>query len=171
MKIAVRCESDVVGLNGYQISTGNKQKTRTPIMNDQEYHYYILGLESGATMAEIRTAYRRLVKMYHPDRDTSLDAEVRYGEIQVAYRILREQNERQQPQDLANSFSSVQYERSYKTSDKSAKTAGHSDNAHSTLGKFLEVDDVVLLQPRIPFSWGKIFSILWVSLGESRWWA
>lgn len=50
--------------------------------------YVVLGLKRGATESEIRSAYRRLVKLYHPDKDNSLDAQVRYRDVRLAYDIL-----------------------------------------------------------------------------------
>ncbi|MDR2529296.1 MAG: J domain-containing protein [Synergistaceae bacterium] len=52
-------------------------------------HYAVLGLPLGANKEEVRSAYRRLVKLYHPDRDTSPEAAARYHQIRVAYETLR----------------------------------------------------------------------------------
>ncbi|MDR2529297.1 MAG: J domain-containing protein [Synergistaceae bacterium] len=51
-------------------------------------HYFALDLSPGASPEEVRSAYRRLVKLYHPDKDASLDAEVRYRQIRAAYEVL-----------------------------------------------------------------------------------
>ncbi|MCL1940430.1 MAG: J domain-containing protein [Synergistaceae bacterium] len=59
--------------------------------HDRNYYYKILGLEPGATPEEIKTAFRRLVKFYHPDRGSSFDAEMMYKEIHEAYKTLIEQ--------------------------------------------------------------------------------
>jgi len=55
-------------------------------------HYYTLGLQPGASPSEIKSAFRRLVKLYHADKDQSLDAEMKYREIQTAYRALLKQS-------------------------------------------------------------------------------
>jgi hypothetical protein len=55
---------------------------------DRDYYNKILGLRPGATQAEIKMAYRNLVKLYHPDRDQSPDAQVMYREIRAAYEAL-----------------------------------------------------------------------------------
>jgi len=52
--------------------------------------YRVLGLRSGASPVEIKAAYRRLAKSCHPDHDKSLDAEMRFREIRVAYETLRD---------------------------------------------------------------------------------
>ena len=57
---------------------------------NRDYYYKILGLRPGATPSEIKSAYRRLVKFYHPDRDQSADSETMYREIYTAYKTLSE---------------------------------------------------------------------------------
>ena len=59
-------------------------------MNVEQDYFMVLGLKPGASPAEIKTAYRRLAKLYHPDHDQSLDAEVKYKEIRIAYEKLRD---------------------------------------------------------------------------------
>lgn len=52
-------------------------------------HYSILGLTKTATTAEIKTAYRRLVKIYHPDKNpNNYDAVEKFRKIQEAYETL-----------------------------------------------------------------------------------
>ena len=53
--------------------------------------YEVLGLDHGATEAEVRTAYRRLVKKHHPDKTPGDQAsEWIFKEIQRAYETLRD---------------------------------------------------------------------------------
>src|SRR5210317_631759 len=49
-------------------------------------YFAILGISSGATADEIRSAYRRLAKEFHPDRYEG-DSE-RFRDIQEAYSVL-----------------------------------------------------------------------------------
>lgn len=53
-----------------------------------QHHYKILGLKSGASQAEIKGAYRRLAKKYHPDICKEPDAEEKFIEITEAYDLL-----------------------------------------------------------------------------------
>jgi len=55
-------------------------------MND---HYAILGLTKTASSAEIKAAYRKLVKIYHPDKNpNSYEAVEKFRQIQLAYETL-----------------------------------------------------------------------------------
>ncbi len=51
--------------------------------------YEVLGVERTANQSEIRTAFRNLVKMYHPDLNPDdADAQELFKRISIAYRIL-----------------------------------------------------------------------------------
>jgi len=56
--------------------------------------YGILGLTPRATPNEIKSAYRRLARKYHPDVSTSPDAAARFVRISHAYQILSDPNRR-----------------------------------------------------------------------------
>jgi hypothetical protein len=53
-----------------------------------EYYYAVLQLDEHATPEEIKKAYRRLAKQYHPDVNKSPDAHDRFIEITEAYEFL-----------------------------------------------------------------------------------
>ena len=56
--------------------------------------YGILGLTPRATSAEIKSAYRRLARKYHPDVSASPDANARFVQINQAYEVLSDRNRR-----------------------------------------------------------------------------
>ncbi len=50
--------------------------------------YAVLGLNQGANKEEIKIAYRKLSKQYHPDVNKSPEAEAKFKQINNAYEIL-----------------------------------------------------------------------------------
>ena len=64
-------------------------------MLDSQDHYSVLQVSPQATPAEVKTAYRRLVRQYHPDLNPNdLEAAAVFQKICVAYKVLSNQEER-----------------------------------------------------------------------------
>src|SRR5699024_2429045 len=57
-------------------------------------YYEVLGIEKGASDAEIKKAYRKLSKKYHPDLNKEPDAEEKFKEVSEAYEILSDPQKR-----------------------------------------------------------------------------
>jgi molecular chaperone DnaJ len=57
-------------------------------------YYEVLGLAREASKDEIRVAYRKLARQYHPDVSKESDAESRFKEINEAYQILSDDEKR-----------------------------------------------------------------------------
>ncbi len=63
----------------------------------QRDYYDILGLPRTASADDIKRAYRKLAKKYHPDRNPQdKTAESRFKEVQTAYEVLHDPQKRQQ---------------------------------------------------------------------------
>ena len=58
--------------------------------------YSILGVPRTATPGEIRAAYRRLARLYHPDLNSGSEAEARMQQINEAYATLSDPGRRRQ---------------------------------------------------------------------------
>ncbi len=63
-------------------------------MGVKKDYYDILGVDRGASEDEIKRAYRRLARQYHPDVNKSPDAESRFKEINEAYQVLSDPEKR-----------------------------------------------------------------------------
>ncbi|AXH98964.1 molecular chaperone DnaJ [Sporosarcina sp. PTS2304] len=62
-------------------------------MSKRDY-YDVLGVSKSATKEEIRKAYRKLSKQYHPDLNKAEDAEVKFKEVTEAFEVLSDENKR-----------------------------------------------------------------------------
>ena len=58
-------------------------------------HYTVLGLNSAASLADIKKAFRQKASFYHPDRNAAADAAARFRAVQEAYDVLADVEKRQ----------------------------------------------------------------------------
>lgn len=57
-------------------------------------YYKVMGVERDATQGEIKRAYRKLARKYHPDVSKEPDAEQRFKEVGEAYAVLKDPEKR-----------------------------------------------------------------------------
>jgi curved DNA-binding protein len=57
-------------------------------------YYDIMGIQKSATQDEIKRAYRKLARKYHPDVSKEKDAETKFKEVGEAYEVLKDPEKR-----------------------------------------------------------------------------
>lgn len=58
--------------------------------NARRTHYEVLEIPRTASQQEIRRAYRRLARRYHPDLNADWDSRGRFEELATAYGVLHD---------------------------------------------------------------------------------
>ncbi|MCQ2575881.1 MAG: DnaJ domain-containing protein [Treponema sp.] len=87
-------------------------------------YWAILGLNEGASIEEIKKAYRILAKKYHPDHNSSPDSERKFREVQAAYEYLKKNTG-------YKSYSSYSYSSENKTQKDNYSSETKKENYYS----------------------------------------
>jgi len=67
-------------------------------------YYEILGVTRGADADEVKRAYRKLARKFHPDVSKEKNAEEKFKEVQEAYEVLRDTDKRAAYDQLGRDF-------------------------------------------------------------------
>ncbi len=71
-------------------------------------YYKIIGVERDATQQDIKHAYRKLARKYHPDVSKAPDAEVKFKELGEAYEVLKDPDKRIAYDQLGSNYNAGQ---------------------------------------------------------------
>lgn len=101
-------------------------------------YYTTLGIDEDATTAQVKKAYRTLAKKYHPDLNSSDNAEEKFIEVGVAYSCLSKDDSRQAYNRLLryerNNLSKPNVKRKYQNDvDKRTRRGRQNANVHSRM--------------------------------------
>jgi curved DNA-binding protein len=71
-------------------------------------YYQIMGIDRNATQDEIKRAYRKLARKYHPDISKEPDAEAKFKEMGEAYEVLKDPEKRAAYDQLGKNYKAGQ---------------------------------------------------------------
>ena len=71
-------------------------------------YYETLGVKRDATEAEIKSAFRKLARKYHPDVNKTKEAEAKFKEINEAYEVLGDKEKRKRYDSLGANWQGLQ---------------------------------------------------------------
>lgn len=86
-------------------------------MNNKDY-YQVMGVKPDASEREIKIAYRRLARKYHPDLNKEPDAEKNFKDLGEAYEVLKDPKKRHMYDQMC-------------TQSKQQRSNSASSNAHT----------------------------------------
>ena len=77
-------------------------------MAEKRDYYEVLGVSKNASDSELKSAYRKLAKKYHPDMNPGdKEAEAKFKEASEAYAVLSDAEKRRQYDQFGNASSSL----------------------------------------------------------------
>src|SRR5215470_11454301 len=71
-------------------------------------YYETLGVTRGADAEEVKRAYRKLARKYHPDVSKEKNAEAKFKEVQEAYEVLKDPEKRAAYDQLGSNWKAGQ---------------------------------------------------------------
>lgn len=99
-------------------------------------YYAVLGVEKKASPDDIKQAYRRLARKYHPDVSKEANAEDKFKSVQEAYEVLKDPEKRKAYDELGSNWRAGQDFRPPPGWDGFSRGQAH----HHTTGGFTESD-------------------------------
>ncbi|MGH8272003.1 MAG: DnaJ C-terminal domain-containing protein [Gammaproteobacteria bacterium] len=108
---------------------------------DYKDYYKVMGVAHEASAEEIKRAYRKLARKYHPDVSKEADAEAKFKEVAEAYEVLRDVEKRKAYDELGSQWKSGQDFRpppDWGGQNFESRRGGFSETDASTFSDFFE---------------------------------
>ena len=107
------------------------------VMEYRDY-YQLLGVARDATQAEIKSAYRKLARKFHPDVSKETDSEEKFKQVGEAYEVLKDAEKRAAYDQLGSQWKEGQDFRPPPDWDAGFEFSGGFEDAGSAYSDFFE---------------------------------
>lgn len=101
-------------------------------------YYQLLGIARDATQAEIKSAYRKLARKYHPDVSKESDSEEKFKQVGEAYEVLKSADKRAAYDQLGSQWKEGQDFRPPPDWDAGFEFSGGFEDSSSAYSDFFE---------------------------------
>jgi len=101
-------------------------------------YYQLLGIAREATQAEIKSAYRKLARKYHPDVSKESDSEEKFKQVGEAYEVLKDAEKRAAYDQLGSQWKEGQDFRPPPDWDAGFEFSGGFEDSGSAYSDFFE---------------------------------
>lgn len=105
---------------------------------DYKDYYKVMGLSRDATDKDIKSAYRRLARKYHPDLNKEADAEAKFKELGEAYEVLKNPEKRKIYDQYGKDWELNQHARASQESHAHAWGGGRAGEGPQNARDFFE---------------------------------
>lgn len=101
-------------------------------------YYKMMGVERDASSEDIKRAYRKLARKYHPDVSKERDAQTKFQEMQEAYEVLKDSEKRAAYDRLGENWQAGQDFRPPPDWDTGFEYSGFQGNDEAVFSEFFE---------------------------------
>ena len=105
---------------------------------DYKDYYKVIGVERDAKQDEIKRAYRKLARKYHPDVSKEKDAEAKFKELGEAYEVLKDPEKRASYDQLGANWKAGQEFHPPPNWDAGFEYGGNTNAGDSSTSEFFE---------------------------------